>query len=82
MSIKQLLKNISDNLEAMADKRMDRLWSLQDVADYYGYKIDKAYEIKDEPDHPKPVWIGKQPRYVPEEIKAHALSKRTPPAKL
>jgi predicted DNA-binding transcriptional regulator AlpA len=74
MTIKQLLESIADILQKQA--MPDRLWTVEDVADYVGFHKNYVYQLKDRPDFPRPVQLGKQPRYIPEEIKSWIKKQR------
>lgn len=70
----QLLKQLNRNMEASA--KFDRLWSIEDCAEYANVGRKMIYEIKDRPDFPAPIIISKNPRYKPEEIVAYFDSLR------
>lgn len=74
MSIKQLLEKIADNLEKAA--MQDRLWTIRDIAQYTGYHENFVYPLKDRTDFPRPIQIGKHPRWKPEEVKKWAEKQR------
>lgn len=74
MSIKKLLEKIAENIEKSA--MPDRLWSIEDLSQYFGHHENLVYKIKDRPDFPRPIVLSKQPRWKPEEVKLWADRQR------
>jgi|CXWL01.1.fsa_nt_gi predicted DNA-binding transcriptional regulator AlpA len=67
MQIVKTLEKIVTAIEKQAVP--DRLWSVDDIADYVGYHENFVYKMKDNPTFPRPVVLGKQPRWIPQEVK-------------
>jgi predicted DNA-binding transcriptional regulator AlpA len=67
MKLINTLEKIADALQK--SNVQDRLWSVGDIAAYVGFHENFVYQIKDRPDFPKPVMLGKQPRWIANEIK-------------
>lgn len=56
----------------------DRLWSIEDIAEYVGYGLTWARKITAQPDFPMPVrlWNGARPRWVAREVREYCEARR------
>jgi predicted DNA-binding transcriptional regulator AlpA len=74
MKIVTTLEKIADALQKSAVP--DRLWTVDDIAAYVGYHENFVYQLKDRPDFPRPVMLGKHPRWIANEVKNWAKKQR------
>lgn len=66
----QLVKTLEKIAEAIQKSNVsDRLWTIDDIASYIGYHENFVYQLKDRPDFPRPVQLGKHPRWIQSEVK-------------
>lgn len=63
------LKRIAESLENQATP--ERLWTIEDIANYVQFHPNEIYKAKDNPGFPRPIMLTKHPRYEPEEVKAY-----------
>lgn len=67
MQIIESLEKIAEAIEK--SNSPDRLWTIEDISVYIGYHINFVYQLKDKPNFPRPIQLGKHPRWLPLEIK-------------
>lgn len=74
MNAEQNIERIANALQSVA--MPDRLWSVGDIAEFTGFHENTAYKLKDHPHFPRPIVIGKHPRWVPKEVKEWLYKQR------
>ena len=56
--------------------KQETLWTIDDIAHYTKHHHNLIYAVKDDPTFPKPVFLKKQPRYMPDEVKKWLSNRR------
>lgn len=62
--LKKIYTFLDNNIEE------SKLWTIKDIAEYTKFHENRVYEFKNDPTFPKPIKLTKQPRWIPEEVKA------------
>ena len=75
MKITEILTQI---LESLKDKKAanDRLWDISDIAYYVGYNNNFVSSLKNNPNFPRPIVLGKHPRWEPNEVRDFCKKQR------